>query len=239
MCRNLHIDLSAFATYELAAWTLLLGSSRELLSRANNCGFTPLHFAVMYGASVEMVRALALLADWSSKRDHRNGNGVLHYAAQLHNAARVDALLEPPSRDEHRALTGVLERRHEDVAVERADRVRGLSYAQVVATALNARNTAGETPLHLAVRASDLEITRRLLDAGADPCLEVLCLIIYLSNYPYRSAAQCNSKRSIDSIRFAKCNRSIRFDDYFIHTVPYIRSLSDYHCFAITSYSVL
>ena len=157
----------------------MLSSRSERLSLANRFGLTPLMVALMYGADVALVRVLALLtfAVTHARADFRNGNCALHYAAQLHNAELVDALLTAPTTDEHRLLRAF---ENDDQATARkteTDKSYEQALMQTVCAATNARNYEGETPLHVAVRSSDPQITCRLLDAGADPCVEVIACI--------------------------------------------------------------
>ena len=137
--------------------------------------------ALMYGADVALVRLLALLTFGAThtRADFRNGNCALHYAAQLHNADLVNALLAAPTSDEHRLMRAFAndERTSRQTETSTSYELAVRQHRQAVCAALKARNYEGETPLHVAVRSSDPQITCRLLNAGADPCIEVIASV--------------------------------------------------------------
>lgn len=191
-CRQLHICLYNYNEYEREAWALALGSQPAWLSRANSSGLTPLMLALMYGADVQMVRVLALLtfASTFACADFRNGNGALHIAAQLGDKADaehlVDALLTPPTYDECRLMLSFVNDDIEGPETETYEHELVVEhYKRAVCAAVNARNLKGETALHVAVRACNPQIASRLLNAGADPYIEVP-LIIVLDFSPYK-----------------------------------------------------
>ena len=174
---QLHICLYDFKQYSSEAWNLVAGSRPDWLSIKNNRGFTPLMCAVMYGADVDMVRALSLLSFSLTFADLR-GYTALHYAAHLGRLDLVDAMLFEPTQHEH-LLVRVFYRDELFAGPQQE-----LSYPDLlarhraaVATLLASRNAAGETPLYCAVKSSNFEVTARLLAMRADPRIEVHPLV--------------------------------------------------------------
>ena len=146
--------------------------------------------SMMYGADLEMVRALALLTV-----DHSllplsdcHGNTALHYAVQVQGGRveLVDAILLDPTPEEYQ----LIEKFHEHMA-QSGDRM-GLpmcSFEQVllrhreaISNLLSSLNVAGETPLYVAVKTCNLKVTERLLTIHSDLRIQVR---VFLSNYRY------------------------------------------------------
>ena len=130
--------------------------------------------SVMYGADVEMVRALSLLSVALPLSDCR-GNTALHYAVHFERVELVYAMLLDPTPEEYQ----LIQKFHEHMAQSgEAFQLYSfeevlLRHRQAVSNLLSSRNVAGETPLYFAVKTSNLEVTRRLLAMHSDPRIQV------------------------------------------------------------------
>ena len=172
ICSQLHICLYDFEQYHAEAWNLLCGSRPDWLSIKNKQGFTPLMLSVLYGAALEMVRALALLSFSLPLADSR-GNTALHYAAYMGRLELVDAMLLEPTPEEYQLvdsfLNGVF---GEPFTLYSFEQVL-LRHRNSIGSLLSSPNATGETPLYCAVKSGNLEVTRRLLEMRSDPRIKV------------------------------------------------------------------
>ena len=152
---------------------------------------------VLYGADVELVRALAVYSNSLPDADV-DGNTALHFAASDGKVDVIEALLQRPSAIEfalrHRFLAaadagagagvgdlkrppGGSEQRAEETLEEAVARHR-----HEVQVLLESRNALLETPLYCAVKACRVEATQRLLQCGADPRVPVCYVALYFKD---------------------------------------------------------
>ena len=171
--RQLHICLYDWNQYRSEAWNLVAGSRPDWLSLVNKRGCSPLMLAVMYGAELEMVRALAILSCALPLCDNL-GNTALHYAAHFGRLDLVDAMLLEPTEQEYYLILAFLHENPYGEPLAALDHCQVLAgHREAVAQLLSTRNAMGETPLYAAVKSSNSEVADRLLTMRADPRIEV------------------------------------------------------------------